>query len=921
MDAQRWSRARELFDRLADEPPAQWGARLLALCPDDAEIRAEALSLLDADAYARHAPLPAVGDAAPELLAAAMAAGEGGEAIVGRRIGPFVLVRELGRGGMGEVWLGERADGEFGQQVAIKLVRGGWDAADVVARFRAERQILADLAHPNIAHLIDGGVADNGKPWLALEYVDGEDLRSHCDTARLGIQARLRLFLDVCDAVAYAHAHLVVHRDLKPSNLLVDRSGRVKLLDFGIAKFIDGDSSHTVTRMFTPEYAAPEQVRGETVTTAVDIHALGLLLYELLTGRRPYQLDRSTPAAYERAILEQAPTRPSLIVMRGDAIALADRRRLDPGRLRHKLRGDLDAIVLKALRKEPAQRYISATAFADDVRRHLERHPVDARRGGWRYAASRFVRRHALSLGLATTAFLALGIGLVAALAAMTDAQRQRDIALSETAKSQAALDFMGGLFQAADPDEARGVALSARDLLERGVVRIRDTLDNQPGARAVLLAAMGQAHRGLGLYEASLPLLDEAARLAEASGDEPTRHAATLQRAASLHALARFRDELALLDRLAPATAASAAAMRLERADVDLRRGLALQALNELDAAAMAYEAAHDARRELVGNDDWRTQEVALRQISLLTLRGRHKDALPIAHDTLAAVRSASTARDPHRAEAISALAMVLTNLDRLSEAETLRREELAIMRDVYGIDHPRFAGSENDLASVLFAQQRLSEAAPLFEHVLTSRQERFGADHTSVAVVANNLAWCELGLGRAARARELAGKALRIRRAAYGERHHATAASLRALGASELSLGDLTAAGTHLRESLEAYDASLGPDNRIALGTLNDIVRWEVLADRSPRDCATARRAAALQGLKPEDDSQVANFQRVMLQACLIATTSTDADPAAFQAAVKAVRAQSDPANPSVGKVDALADFLARRRNARRG
>jgi serine/threonine-protein kinase len=921
MDAQRWSRARELFDRLAEEPAAQWEVRALALCPDDADVRAEALALLRADAEAKHPPLDAVGDAAPELLAA-MAAMEAQDALAGLRVGPFVLVRELGRGGMGQVWLGERADGEFAQTVAIKLIRGGWDATDVVARFRAERQILAGLAHPSIAHLVDGGVTADGKPWLALEYVDGDDLRSHCDAARLGIEARLRLFLDVCGAVAYAHARLVVHRDLKPSNLLVDRSGRVKLLDFGIAKLIDSEGAQTATRVFTPEYAAPEQVRGEAVTTAVDVHALGLLLYELLTGRRPYKLDRSTPAACERAILEQEPTRPSLAVTRGDAdaAALADRRRLDPRRLRRELRGDLDAIVLKALRKEPAARYASAALLADDVRRHLEREPVEAHRGGWRYTAARLVRRHALALGLAATAFLALAIGLVAALVSMTEARRQRDIAVAEAAKSQAALEFMGGLFEAADPDESQGVSLSARDLLARGVVRIRDALEDQPGARAVLLGAMGQAHRGLGLYEESLPLLEEAARLAEAAGDEPTRDAAELQRAESLHELARFRDELALLEHLAP-TDAPTVATRLERADIELRRGRALQALNELDAAAMAYQAAHDTRRELLGDGDWRTQEVALRQVSLLTLRARHRDALPIARDTLTAVRRASSERDPHRAEAISALAMVLTNLDELAEAEALRREELGIMHAVYGAEHPQSAGTENDLAAVLFAQQRLAEAAPLFEHVLSSRRARFGPDHAGVATVANNLAWCELGLGRAEHARELASDALRIRRAAYGEQHHTTAASLRALGASELSLGDLDAAGVHLREALAAYDASLGPDNRIALGTLNDLVRWEVLSNRSPTDCGTARRAAALYGLKPEDDSQPAHFQRVMLQACLIATASADADPAAFQAAVNAVHAQSDPRNPSVGKVDALADFLARRRGTRRG
>ncbi|MEO6690694.1 MAG: serine/threonine-protein kinase, partial [Dokdonella sp.] len=397
---------------------------------------------------------------------------------------------------MGAVWLAKRVDGAFEQNVAIKLIRSGWDAEDVFARFRAERQILASLQHPNIAHLVDGGVTAEGKPWLALEYVDGEDLRTWCDQQRLDIDARLRAFLTVCDAVGHAHQRLVVHRDLKPSNILVGRDGVVKLLDFGIAKLLDASvEGISATRVFTPEYAAPEQIRGEVVTTSVDIHALGLLLYELLSGRRPYQVANSTPAAYERAVLDQEPTRPSLIVARtqdgnmGDIIAA--KRDMSAVRLRRELRGDLDAIVLKALRKEPAQRYASVADFASDIRRYQQRRPVHARRGNWRYRGGRFLRRHALSVALGGLTFIALVGGL-------TVATWQAQVARTERDSARQALEFMRVLFDNADPTRQKGDQVSVRDLLDSGVRNVRVAMQGQDSARADLLLTMASAYLGL---------------------------------------------------------------------------------------------------------------------------------------------------------------------------------------------------------------------------------------------------------------------------------------------------------------------------------------------------------------------------------------------------------------------------------------
>ncbi|MCL1636017.1 protein kinase [Luteimonas sp. SX5] len=851
MDADRWQRIRELFDRLADLPREQWRSRLAAACGGDRGLAQEVLALLEADADTAFKPRDMLAQELNGLTDDAENQAE--QALAGSRLGPFRLLRRIGRGGMGAVWLAERADGEYAQQVAIKLVRSVWDSAELHARFRSERQMLADLHHPNIASLVDGGVTDDGKPWLALEYVDGTDLCRYAEQQRLDLRQRVDLFLTACAAVSHAHARLIVHRDLKPSNILVRGDGMVKLLDFGIAKLIDApDAQATVLRAFTPEYAAPEQIRGDAVTTAIDVYTLGLLLYELLTGRRPYVLDQTTPSAYERAVLEQTPTRPSQAVTHNDgngtAAARAAQRRLTPQGLKRELRGDLDAIVLKALRKEPEQRYASVQDMAGDLRAWLQRRPVAARRGGWRYAAARFLQRHAVAAGMAAVAVLALCAGLGAALWQAQQARLQRDVAVAESAKSRAVLEFMSGLFELADPDKSHGAQVTARELLARGAERIRGQFSQQPAVRAELLAAMAGAQEGLGLYAEALPLAEEASRLTRDLRRPALHRAAELDRAQILHGLGRYQEVLALLEPLrsgaAPANRDAEAAL----AEVEYRRALSLQALNRLDEADQAYARAYREQLRLFGAADRRAQDTAMRYVSLRMLRGEAARAQRLARDTLRAVRGSAGKTDPHLAQAIDTLAMVLSNTGPLSEAEALRREEIAIRTAAQGADHPDTIGALNDLGSVQYAQRRFAQAAESFRRVLAHRRAKFGDAHPSVALVANNLANCELELNHPEAALPLAQEALRIRLAAYGPRHHGTASSLLVLGATEMDLGEYGAAERHLRQALDTYDATLGPDNAFALPALRELARAELLSGRADPACATAERAYAL-------------------------------------------------------------------------
>jgi eukaryotic-like serine/threonine-protein kinase len=458
MTPERWEEIKRLFEAASELPAEERSGYLDAACAADAALRAEVKNLLLADAEAGSFIEAPAYEAATKPMGAGEPAGRDGAP---QRIGAYRLLSELGRGGMGAVYLAERADDEYRRRVAIKLIRRGMDSDEILRRFRHERQILASLDHPHIARLLDGGTSADGLPYFVMEHIEGEPLTDYCDRRRLSVTARLQLFRDVCAAVHYAHQSLVVHRDLKPSNILVTNDGAVKLLDFGIAKLLFASELTPLSlrqtapgvRLMTPEYASPEQVRGETVTTASDIYALGVILYELLTGRRPYRLTRRSLHEVERIVCEQEPERPSTAISRveaevdgaGELHALATpesvslTREGSPERLRRRLRGDLDNIVLRALSKEPARRYGSAEQFSEDLRRHLTGLPVIARPDTFGYRSGKFIRRHKAGVAAAAAAALMLaGFGAnQTAQSARLARERDRAVAAERVAAEQ----------------------------------------------------------------------------------------------------------------------------------------------------------------------------------------------------------------------------------------------------------------------------------------------------------------------------------------------------------------------------------------------------------------------------------------------------------------------------------------------------
>src|SRR3984893_10052542 len=487
---ERWVRIKELFEAAVDLDPNQRTALLDKECGGDEALRGEIESLLKSDerteGFIEQPAFAIPHDLFPDNVE---------ESFAGRQFGAYQIIREIGRGGLGAVYLAARADEEYRKQVAIKVIRRGLDTEDILRRFRTERQILAQLDHPNIARLIDGGTTDDGLPYLVMEYVSGEPINAYCNANALPTTERLKLFRKVCAAVTYAHQNLVIHRDLKPSNILVTQEGEPKLLDFGIAKLLSaGDELFTqplpALRVLTPEYASPEQVKGDKIMTTSDVYSLGVLLYELLTGQRPYRLKTRTPEEIARAITEQRPNRPS------PAVASASSRWSMGWKPKSYLRGDLDNIVLMAMRKEPARRYSSVGQFSEDIRRHLEGLPVRARKDTVAYRTSKFVNRHRIGVAAAALVLLSLVGGFVATLVQVQTAERAK-------VKAEATSAFLQRMLNASSPDRNSGAQPTVKDLLDEASKRLASGyLSGQPEVRAELQRVIGTTYLSLGQYD-----------------------------------------------------------------------------------------------------------------------------------------------------------------------------------------------------------------------------------------------------------------------------------------------------------------------------------------------------------------------------------------------------------------------------------
>jgi serine/threonine-protein kinase len=902
VDARRWPEIRALFDKLVEFDPAQWRDALEKAVPDDPKLRNEVLALLTAHKAAecnvsvlveRH---PTLMDAAVEHDSRRLA-----ERWVGRQIGSWRISRVLGQGGMGQVYLAERNDGEYNQQAAIKLLRGADSDETAFARFMAERQILAQLQHPGIARLLDGGRDPELGPWFALEYVDGVPLTTWCDTRKLGIRERVNLFLDVCAAVAYAHERLIVHRDLKPANILVDSRGQVKLLDFGIAKLLDAKSDQTGTfvRMFTPDYAAPEQVLGDRVTTATDVYSLGVILYELLTGQRPYRIAEQNSAAVQQAVLTHRPPRPSAAVTQNgksaaNLQALASRRGATPPQLRARLQGDLDAIVLKSLRKEPDARYGSIPSFVRDLRDMLAHRPVSARRGGWSYQAGRFLRRNATTVVLSAMVFFALAGGLVAALSQAEESRRLRKAAEREAATAREALNFMEGIFDIADPGNTDGASVTARELLLQGSKRIQTELQDQPVVRVALLRAMGRSFDRLGLRDLGLPLLQESVTQAHQLADPDAIRASELDLGEALQGKGEYDEVLKRLVPLRNEFVPATDEQRLQATAMDFQIGMAYYNNGRLAEAEDWVFRALSNRRALPALVKHNQGIVAI-YVHILKDSGKLDQALDAALEEMPRVNAHGTVVE--RALAVSMLASVQQARGDLQDAETHFRQSLQMIQSVYEPWHPRVLFAQTALALFLRDQGRFAETADIMESVSAVWREKHPNQTWRFAASLYTLATARSGLGQLNQARAAAAESLERYRSVYGSQYPDTIDAMELLGMIEFRLGHDDVAESLFGQVLVAREQTTGPDDASLQTALEYLALIDLRRSGRVQSCERSERWLHLGSDVMASDEAEAAYRNAIHYACL--WRSGDADAAREARRAQERYRQMAPAN----------------------
>lgn len=766
MSDERFDRTAGLFHLALEQPPgAAREAFLHQACGEDTALRQDVERLLEAHAAAGDFLQSPAHAQAHALLGEHLL-----QALVGRRMGVWRIERSIHAGGMGAVYLARREGGEFEQQAAVKLVRAGLLQPDALQRFTQERQVLARLEHPNIARLLDGGTSEDGLPWLAMEYVQGEPIDQWADAHALDLQQRLLLFEKVCDAVHHAHRHLVIHRDIKAANILVTPGGEPKLLDFGIAKLLpaaDLQAGHTVTqhRVFTPGYASPEQFTGAPVTTASDVYSLGVLLYRLLTGRLPFAMQTASALEAERQVTQHLPLLPSEAVQSGDAL-LPRMGKLRASQLQRALRGDLDTIVMTALRKEPERRFASAAALAEDLRRFRRGLPVQARPDTLGYRVRRFVGRHRTSVAAATISIIALLTGLGVALWQADQARADRD-------RAQRINTFLQDILIEADPYEA-GADATVRDLLRKADGMIATRFADAPELEATLRTTVGSA-------QLSLLELEDAAR--------------NLERADALRRGLHGQDD------------ARSLRTRLQLALLAFERG-------DSPAAEAIYR---EVLQRLAPHHPVDLRGTALNDLAIVLLYSdRDAEALELLQRSL---QAASADEAPASlANTYNNIGHAHHNLEELDAAEQNYRRALQLLREAWPDgQHPDIASATNNLGILLYQRGRAAEALPLYRESLQVRQATLGPEHPRTGVGHLNLGRLLLDLDRPAEAEPHLQAALRLARAALGEDHLHTLVARASLARIDFLQGRPAQAARELTEVKAAFERIQAPASRI--------------------------------------------------------------------------------------------------------
>lgn len=748
--ASLWRQSKQIFDKAITLLPDQRQQYIKKQCAGSDELLSLVNELLEADQPTQlhndNTLAVAVVDALDNLEA---------ENYLSLEIDNYRLLKKIGQGGMGTVFYAERNDDSFHKKVAIKIMRAGFGSDNRQRRFITERQILADLEHPQIARLLDGGTTANGQPYVVMEYVDGQDIIKYSDTDQLTIAQRLALFIECCAVIQYAHDHLIVHRDIKPSNLLIDQYGNLKLLDFGIAKMLevgtDQEQTEQLSRILTPSYASPEQILGKTITTTSDVYSLGVLLYELLSGRKPYNHQDLTPKEFENTLLNKMP--PPLdswfdnnnphtpIEFDTEAIAIA--RNTSPDKLQKTLRGDLNNIVFKAMASEQKNRYHSAQALSEDIKRYLQKRPIQARPASLTYKAIKLARRRTAAMVASIAALIFIVVFICMTIIQSRQVARERDVAIEQKQHAESVTNFLVDTYESFNPATTLGGQITARQLLNEGVKRLDEHL--QPELQVDLLQTMGEQYGHLGMYPESGDLLQRALTIHDSNPD-----AEPVDRAQLLHLIAINYVEKGHYE-IAINTIQGAMQLR----DPDHANAKLLQAydlkvmaranynLENHDQMQLQYEQALDLLREITGDS---SQEYAITLNELAgKLRGEGSDirANQLYLQSLKILRRHFQGDHPSIAETLLSLSHVNRRLKQLSSAEDYAADAISMLQRIYDEPHPNLAIALNSMGLIQTNLNNHSSAADYYVESLAIKRSLLGAQHPRVAMSLFNLAY----------------------------------------------------------------------------------------------------------------------------------------------------------------------------------
>ncbi|MEZ4415808.1 MAG: serine/threonine-protein kinase [Gemmatimonadota bacterium] len=917
----RWQEVEALFHSALEQRPQERRRWLEEACPD-VEVRSEVEALLASEEAAGGGTFI---DGAVRVAAGALEQEEGSSR-AGQRFGAWRLIEEIGRGGMGTVWLAERADDAYSARAALKFVRGAVLTPELERRFRAERQILADLQHPNIARLLDGGVGPDGVPFLAMEYVEGAPFDEYIAAKGASLEERLRLFLTVCDAVQHAHAALVVHRDLKPSNILVDGSGTPKLVDFGIAKLLGeaGDDEVTHAVPLTPAYASPEQVRGERVTVASDVFSLGVVLYELLSGVQPFRSRGDTARDVQSRILDQEPAPPSTAAARTGEVGTF----VPPQRLS----GDLDRIVMMTLRKEPERRYATVGHLADDIRRHLEGRPIAARPATVGYRLHKFVSRNRAAV-VASVAALLFVTGLIAFYTLRL--ARERDVAQQERATAEQTVAFLARMFDQAGPGNALGDSVTVRAALDRGRVRLGNELEEQPLVRARLLNAIGRTYLSLGAFATADSLLMEALDLQEPK-DGVTASAATADVLDNLALLEARRDGydagIAYGERAVAIREQAGDPLLLAKSLVNLAY---LLSSTSADSAVALLDRALALQEPTLGLESTELADTRYAQAVALLRGGRYPEGIAAMRRVQAVREARLPPNHPDRSSVLNALAIAYGQSGEPDSALVLFEQALQGQLAVFGPEHPEVALGLANLATAIQSKLGVDTAVALLNRALEIRTGVFGewsADvgntlmtignayntsgeteraipyyeqaiaiydsvlppgHRAMAFPLYNLGVTLNDLDRFAEARPYLERAVEIAERVLGPDHPSTAIDLQALGVAVRALGDTTEAVRLFEDSIERFGRGAPEHPWVAYPVESLIATRRRRGEFEDVERLSRSHWSAIERIYASDPGGLANALETRAEAVRALGRSVEAD--SLQARARALRTGS--------------------------